>query len=279
MFRVFIVCSIFLCNSFYSKALAVNADTLRLYYNINVKSLSNLQLTQLDSFLLCHHSQEILNIKIIAYADFLANAEYNKTLSQHRADNVKQYLFTNDISSKIIQCIGMGELPPELYKQPQGIKENRRVEIILNYNTRDIRKHNSAEKTTTVEISKAKNGEHIIMKNFNFLPARHYLTAVSQPELEVLLNTLVENPNLEIEIQGHICCEYKGNDGFDKDTYTNNLSVNRAKYIYDYLIKNGISSDRLQYKGLGSSKPLIYPENSIDDEDKNRRVEIVIVKK
>ena len=54
-------------------------------------------------------------------------------------------------------------------------------------------------------LSEANEGEHIVLNNMNFQPGKHYLTSVSQPELEILLNTLVENPKLEIEIQGHIC--------------------------------------------------------------------------
>ncbi len=256
-----------------SIASTAHSDTLRLYYDINISTLNNDQLKQLDVFLESIKLQEIISLKITAYTDFLATSKYNKALSQRRADNVKKYFSAKTYSNYIKQCVGKGELPPELTNQPKGIPENRKVEIVALF------KSKVAEKVKPVQLSQAKEGDHIILKNFNFLPGRHYLTPTSQPELEILLNSLAENPTVKIEIQGHICCEFIGKDGLDHDTQTNDLSVNRAKYIYDYLIKNGIAAERFQYKGFGSSKPLIYPEKTTEDQDKNRRVEIVIMKK
>jgi outer membrane protein OmpA-like peptidoglycan-associated protein len=268
-----LICFIIISSSFSSWLIALPSDTLRLYYDINISTLNSSQFEQIDSFLKANNMMEISAINIIAYADFMATDAYNKALSQHRADNVKNYIYAKLDSKLINKCIGKGELPPELTNQPLGIAENRRVEIILQHKPKIIKKSKS------IELSKAKEGEHIVMNNLNFQPGRHFLTSVSQPELEIILNTLVENPKLEIEIQGHICCEFVGKDGYDQDTYTWDLSLHRAKYIYDYLINNKIAPERLQYKGFGSSKPLVYPEKTMEDENINRRVEIVIVKK
>jgi len=90
---------------------------------------------------------------------------------------------------------------------------------------------------------------------------------------------MAENPTLEIEIHGHICCMAGPEDGLDIDTKTEDLSVNRARAIYEYLIKNGIEPQRLKYKGFGHSRPLIYPEDTEERRTTNRRVEIKIVKK
>ena len=57
------------------------------------------------------------------------------------------------------------------------------------------------------------------------------------------------NPNLKIEIVGHM-------DKVEHKDNLNDLSEERAKAIYDYLIKNGISADRLSYKGMKSTEPL-----------------------
>ncbi len=268
------VLSFFLTVSFMQVCVSVKAsDTLRLYFDIDHSTLNESQLRQIDELLVGSKSQEIVSLSITAYADFLASEAYNKALSERRAIQIKQYFVSKGYSGLIKECIGKGELPPELIDQPLGVPENRRVEIVVQI------KPISVQQTSPVHISQAEVGDHIVMKNFNFQPGRHFLTAASQPELEVLLNSMAENPTLQIEIQGHICCEYTGKDGLDQDSYTNDLSVNRAKYIYAYLIKNGIATERLQYKGFGSEKPLIFPEKTIDDQNKNRRVEIVIIKK
>lgn len=246
-------------------------DTLRIYYNINKSELTYDNSSKIIQFL--NSFQIIDSIKIYAYADYLASNDYNLNLSEERSLKIKDFLIQKGFANKIKVNMGKGELLPEITDSKEGVPENRRSEIIVIYHEKLIKKTEN-KIITDVEV-----GDKIVLKNFNFLPGRHYLTPESQPELEKLLSALSENPRLKIEIQGHICCEIGGKDGMDKDTYTNNLSVNRAKYIYDYLIKNNIASDRLSYKGLGSSKPLIYPERTENDQNQNRRVEIVILQK
>jgi outer membrane protein OmpA-like peptidoglycan-associated protein len=88
-----------------------------------------------------------------------------------------------------------------------------------------------------------------------------------------------KNPTLEIEIRGHICCKLHSEDGMDIDTRTYSLSLNRAKHIRDQLVEAGISTERMKYIGFAGTKPLIEPELTADDRNRNRRVEIKILKK
>jgi flagellar motor protein MotB len=55
--------------------------------------------------------------------------------------------------------------------------------------------------------------------------------------------------------------------------------VNRAKFVYDYLIENGIEKERLSYKGYAHTRPKILVENTPEEEQINRRVEIKITEK
>ena len=50
-----------------------------------------------------------------------------------------------------------------------------------------------------------------------------------------------------IEISGHTSTV--GDDDINMD-----LSVKRAKMIYDYFIKNGVESSQLDYQGYGETK-------------------------
>ena len=100
----------------------------------------------------------------------------------------------------------------------------------------------------------------------------------SIPVLKELLQTMQQNPTLVIEIQGHICCEIGPQEGLDNETGTRNLSVNRARVVYEYLIRNGISPQRLSYRGLGHRFPL-FPDDTDEHKLLNRRVEIKIIKK
>ncbi len=49
------------------------------------------------------------------------------------------------------------------------------------------------------------------------------------------------------------------------------MSVARAKFVYDYFIKNGVDKSRMSYEGLAHKFPLG------GSADKDRRVEILIV--
>jgi flagellar motor protein MotB len=61
------------------------------------------------------------------------------------------------------------------------------------------------------------------------------------------------------------------------DNYT--LSINRAKAVYDFLIRSGIDKSRMTYKGFGSANKRFPDEKNAEEENLNRRVEIMIVEK
>ena len=84
-----------------------------------------------------------------------------------------------------------------------------------------------------------------------------------------LLLVLQKNPNLKIQIQGHLCC---------MPVDRTDLSTQRAKAIHNFLVKQDIFKDRLSYKGFGSSQPIYaLPEKNEQERAANRRVEILIV--
>ncbi|WP_223552029.1 OmpA family protein [Aestuariivivens sp. NBU2969] len=71
----------------------------------------------------------------------------------------------------------------------------------------------------------------------------------AQVELQKLLNVLKEYPNMEIEIRSHTDCR-----GTVK--YNKSLSNRRAQSTKQYLIENGIASNRLKAIGYGESQPV-----------------------
>ena len=79
-----------------------------------------------------------------------------------------------------------------------------------------------------------------------------------------MIDFLKENPDVNIEIIGHM-------DKVEEKDNLKDLSQERAKGIYDYLIKNGVSADRLSYKGLKSSEPA-DESGTHESLAKNRRV-------
>ncbi len=111
-------------------------------------------------------------------------------------------------------------------------------------------------------------GDKVILSNVNFESNSADLSDSSLPELEKLKNILLSKPFIKISILGHT-------DDMGDENYNLALSKKRAKAVKDWLIANGISSERLTDKGYGFSDPLT---DNLTEENRqlNRRVEIVI---
>lgn len=102
-------------------------------------------------------------------------------------------------------------------------------------------------------------------------------TATFLPGSEVALMALVDlmklNPGLKIEIQGHV------NGPRQKNTKEfRRLSEDRAWEIKRYLLINDIKKNRIVAEGYGNTQ-MIFPEpQSPEEGEKNRRVEIKILR-
>jgi len=89
----------------------------------------------------------------------------------------------------------------------------------------------------------------------------------SQPVLDQLYRTLMSYPELHAHFRGHVCC------GHNK-----RISSKRARYVYKYLRKRGVPKERISYKGYSNTIPLVTPERTEADREKNRRVDVIYTK-
>ncbi|MBI1836906.1 MAG: PD40 domain-containing protein [Flavobacteriia bacterium] len=119
-----------------------------------------------------------------------------------------------------------------------------------------------------------------VLDNVFFDLGRATLRPESSVELNKLRDYLVLNPTLKIELGGHT--DTRG-DAAENMT----LSSNRAKAVYDYLITQGITVDRLAYKGYGETvnrisdaeiAKLATEKEKEAAHQKNRRTEYKIIK-
>ncbi len=119
------------------------------------------------------------------------------------------------------------------------------------------------------KITLAKPGEKFKLDNLNFHLNTFAVTKDSRAKMYELLEVLKQNPQMVIQIQGHICCM----QGDRQD-----LSTQRAKAIRKFLEINGIEKQRVSFKGFGVSQPLYkIPEKNEEERAANRRVEIEII--
>ena len=271
-------------------------DTLIIYYSIDATELEGEWKNDISNKL----KNDIADIKIYSYADFLGTTDHNRLLSNRRANAVKIFLISQGVPTKLIsECKGMGIHPFSFYenrKNPndRGILQHRITKLIFVYNQELEKKaiitqnaedspENSAETVEVIPIfanlseEKLVVGENIVLDNILFKGGTPLFKPESEMPLKQLLLAMQNHPSLKIEIQGHICCQNDGLDGWDNINKNNELSANRAEAVYDYLVEGGINATRMTYVGLGSEFKRFPEERNFREEDLNRRVEILII--
>lgn len=123
-----------------------------------------------------------------------------------------------------------------------------------------------------IKLPRVKVGEVIPLHHFYFVGDQDILLPRSEPELYRLLRFMQINPDLPIEIAGHINLPDQEPVGLSTWNYL--LSVRRAKRIYNYLVAQGIHPDRLSYIGFGNWNMRFPNASTEQQQEMNRRVEI-----
>jgi len=118
-------------------------------------------------------------------------------------------------------------------------------------------------------LNPAKVGEKMQLSNVFYEIDSWQLKKESIAELNNLVTLLSENKNLAMEIGGFT-------DSTGSNEYNVALSEKRALSVVNYLIKSGISSSRLKYKGYGNTSPL-GDNVTIEGRKLNRRTEAKII--
>lgn len=226
-------------------------------------------------------------ISIYGFCDDRGTNDYNLELSQNRADAIKMMFADYGIDQNLITNVnGKGEILLKVLKEDEVNKVrglNRKVEIIVKPKKLATKEKNIEEtvvdktsnkdkKITPEDIANGniKTGDKIRLDKIYFKTNYSYVTSDSKKTLEKLAKILVAKKNVYFTIQGHVCCTQNSRDAVDKSTQKRNLSVARAKYIYDYLARKGVDKKRMKYVGLRRKFPLG------GDPKYDRRVEILI---
>lgn len=147
--------------------------------------------------------------------------------------------------------------------------------------------------TTVVyfDLIKFQKGDTFTMYHVYFFTSSAVMRPESQNELNDLLHMLQNNPSERIKLHGYVngggkiagAKYHPENDtnfftlqGTEsKEMSAKELSSMRAMAVKNYLISEGISSDRIEVKGWGGKRP-IYKAND-PRADKNVRVEVEIL--
>ena len=136
---------------------------------------------------------------------------------------------------------------------------------------------NKGQKLVTLIVEKYKMGDDLgtlfDVKPIYYGSNLFALNDDSKKELDRVAIVLKDNSGLKIALGSHT--DSKGSDALNLE-----LSKNRAKAVYDYLVSRGISKKRMSFEGYGETKIKNRCKNGVncrDEEHKvNRRTEYLV---
>ena len=111
----------------------------------------------------------------------------------------------------------------------------------------------------------------IVMGVNNFKIGSAVIKPIFVPILNKLVDYLKVNQNVVVDLQGNT-------DSTGGDDMNQRLSVRRAKSCASYLVKKGVTTDRITTQGFGEKKP-IATNATVEGRAKNRRCDFVISRK
>lgn len=273
----------------FSQEASTIKDTLILFYDTGDYLISAKQQNQIKDYF---NGKNQSKIKVVGYADYVGSTSSNDELALKRAKHLQEFLLDRELADTTT-VISKGEMPkPANFSETEGNPNDRKTVCFITYslNTKELEGVITKDDLLKKQLSyldtlpTLKVGERIILKNILFYLGKAVIIPNSFSELQALKETLVINPNLSIELRGHVCCgviteEFEGVPTPKQSDYNMQLSLNRTLAVKNYLIDNGIDTQRVSVKGMGFLEPLYYPEENEMHRQLNRRIELVIVKK
>ncbi|MDH7913755.1 OmpA family protein [Winogradskyella sp. SYSU M77433] len=270
---------IFLCFSFQLVTFAQEEMKHEVYFETDQFDIPETEHSRLLLFLSKIENMDIEKISIYGFCDDRGSDSYNLVLSQQRADAIREVFSNNEFDESVITNVdGKGKILVNIIKERDLNKIrglNRKVEIIVKpYNPpREVVEVKPPKETTEDKLKgELKEGDKILLENLLFRTGYSYLTKQSKAVLDKIADILVERKDVYFNIEGHVCCTNGERDAIDRKTKKRNLSLARAKAVYDYLAEKGVKRYRMKFVGHRRKFPL-GGEPQFD-----RRVELVVTR-
>ena len=227
------------------KIQALNSFSHSVYFDINQSVLSDEEFKKFESYL--HEvskNNRVIKIEVLGYCDDIEHKTIALNLSKKRSNYIKNKLkkvFGTQVLKQINWCHKLNWQSMDTEQINSLLSKYRRIDIVFNINDDNA--------SSSIQM-----GDKFILNGILFKGGDDILLEESMPTLKTLFDELVENPNLIIQIQGHI---YDADFAFsDISSNEMTLSARRAKRIFDYLIFKGIEESRLSYIGFEGQFPL-----------------------
>lgn len=198
-------------------------------------------------------------VSILAFCDTIGSVEYNQALSDLRLAAINSAFEKNTIV--VLKKESRGEKLDGFEFKNQGNAQHRMV--LITYEEKP-KSDDVIDRFSAVLNEKDKSKIKPILLDIQFEGGTAIVLSKSLPEIDALYNFMNANKHVKALIRGHVCCE---NDPV--------ISTQRANEIYQRLIRKGIDPNRLDFKGYSNTMPVVFPEITEEDRQRNRRVDVV----
>ena len=120
-----------------------------------------------------------------------------------------------------------------------------------------------------IDLEPIVTGQTFTLESIQFDSGLASLTLEYQAGCERLAQWMLENPLVDIEVEGHT-------DNVGSVPFNMQLSLDRAEAVKDFLIERGVYNKRILTEGRGPLDP-IEDNDSEEGRAANRRVQVVIL--
>jgi len=245
-------------------ALAQRFDTLTLHFAFNSYLIRPADTPAFNVFL-DRKAKTGDSLFIIGYADPVGTADYNRRLSFFRAMSAARY------SNRLIS------LPSKLVARgkdgliPGDDSLNRRVQFIVHRWGGNIDTVKAGHSDVSGRPAGSPTDTTLDFGLIYFVENSPVLTPESRMALPGYIRSLKRFGNRYLEIDGY--CNSPGSRIKPGDPLFE-LSIQRARTIYESFIDEGFDSARVSYKGLGNISPVYSKPEDLQQARANMRVEI-----
>jgi len=270
-------------------------DTLLLHFPVDRNDIFTVDTAQTARFF--HDSlfnvKNIDSVLITGYTDKTGTLAHNQWLSGQRATTAGEWLLeqlpnphppSDGRPSSGDDHPSRGKTSDTLRWRltPGGIaptplltdSDNRRAEIIILYHPYYPKTAPPPADTATAALRRdSTQPSAVISLPINFIVDTPVPTDATRLILPGYVARLRQYATKRMEIDG-FCNSLSPLHGPTDPLFI--LSVNRAKFMYDYLIEAGFDPARLTYKGMGNASPINPDPTTRAEMDANMRVEIKI---
>jgi OOP family OmpA-OmpF porin len=118
----------------------------------------------------------------------------------------------------------------------------------------------------SLRLLMAQRQTRVTLRGVNFELGKAVLLPISREILQEVARSLVDNPQVRVEIGGHT-------DSTGSVALNERLSQARAESVKAFLVENGVTAERMEVRGYASTQP-VATNKTVSGRAQNRRVEL-----